>query len=373
MNPDPATTEEEPAPDPALLQLVTEMLGTIRRDGRVESLNPAWEAACGRPARELLGALFTELFDEGDRAQIGAALQELARGGGPVPLLVRCARREGPPSWVALRFALSRDEERVFVAGHDVTASKASEQEQEVSQNLAELGLVAGIVAHDLNNVLTIIGCCSSLLRASPGQPPAQARDLDDLDAGVRHGVELVRQVLAFAQQKPQPSSDVNLNRIIARMDWMLRRLGRKDVCVDLALGRDLGRLRASEIQMEQVLLNLVINARDALPPGGKLVIETGNVEVRTGRAAPAGLPPGDYVRLTVSDDGLGMTSDVQARLFEPFFTTKKAGNGLGLFSVMRIVRQCGGHVRLRSAVGRGSSFDVYFPRVASPAASSNL
>lgn len=236
-------------------------------------------------------------------------------------------------------------------------------------ESLSELGLLAAVVAHDFNNVLSIIRGCAGMLRVLPGLTPSQSRELDDMNGAVRHGTELVQQVFAYALKAPAPSGDVDLNKVIAQMGWMLRRLASKNIGVDMILGRELGRAAVEEVQVEQVLLNLAINARDAMPEGGRLVIETADVPADSACAPP--LPPaptGGYVRLLVSDTGEGMAPEAQARLFEPFFTTKRNGTGLGLFSVRRIVTRCGGHLRVRSARRKGTTFEVYFPRSPAPA-----
>ena len=231
-------------------------------------------------------------------------------------------------------------------------------------QRLTELDLLAAVVAHDFSNVLSIIRGCASILRILPGLTSAQTQELDGLDGGIRHGMELVQQVYAYSVNTPAPAGEVDLNKAVAQTAWMLRRLARANVSVDLILGRGIGLVKAPEIQVEQVLLNLAINARDAMPEGGRLLIETADVHPGFDCVPP--LPPtssGGYMRLIVSDTGVGIPPEVQARMFEPFFTTKRGGTGLGLFSVQRIVRQCGGHIRIRSLPQRGTTFEIYFPR----------
>ena len=218
----------------------------------------------------------------------------------------------------------------------------------------SDLGHLAAVVAHDFNNVLSIVQGSATLLRRLPGLTPTQVRELDDLDGAVRHGAELVRQMFTYGRRDPAMPGRVDLNKVITEMDWMLRRLGRRSIAVDFVLARDLGCVNIEEIQVEQVLLNLALNARDAMPEGGRLVIETDNVSE-------------DTVRLSVSDDGHGISEEVQARLFKPFFTTKSDGTGLGLFSVRRIVDQCGGRIRVYSVPGEGTTFEIYFPRAKGP------
>jgi two-component system cell cycle sensor histidine kinase/response regulator CckA len=241
-------------------------------------------------------------------------------------------------------------------------------------QRLTELGLLAAVVAHDFNNVLSIIRGCASILRILPGLTSAQTQELDGLDGGIRHGMELVQQVYAYTGNTPALAGEVDLNKAVAQMAWMLRRLGRSNVTVELILGSGIGPVKAEEVQVEQVLLNLAINARDAMPEGGRLLIET--ADVPPGFACAPPLPSaatGGYMRLIVSDTGVGILPEARARMFEPFFTTKRGGTGLGLFSIRRIVRQCGGHIRFRSLPQKGTTFEIYFPRAGAPAGHSPL
>jgi signal transduction histidine kinase len=229
-------------------------------------------------------------------------------------------------------------------------------------RRLTELGLTAALLSHDFNNVLSVIAGCAGMLRVLPGLTPAQAKELDELAEAVGHGRLLARGALARARSGPAPAAGLDLNRHIARMEWMIRRLECGNVGVDLALGADVGCVRAQEVELEQVVLNLAVNARDAMPRGGRLRIETSSVAGSPEFPLPAAAP-GGFARLAVSDTGVGLSDEEQARLFEPFYTTKPDGSGLGLYSVQRIVRQCGGHLRVRSAPGKGTAFEAFFRR----------
>jgi two-component system cell cycle sensor histidine kinase/response regulator CckA len=253
------------------------------------------------------------------------------------------------------------------VAAHALEPAWEADLRQ--GQKLTILGrLVAGIV-HDFNNLLTAIIGLSDLLRS---RLAGQDRDLADevYKAGER-AAALTRQLLAFSRHEPVRPAVLDLNAVVADMGGLLRRLLGEDVRLEWALAPDLGQVRADRGQLEQVLLNLAVNARDAMPAGGRLTIETANVEP-TGPAPDApGVGQGRYVLLSVSDTGVGMTEAVQARLFEPFFTTKEPGKGtgLGLATVHQIVEQGGGAIAVRSAPGRGATFRVYLPRVAAETA----
>ncbi len=364
MAADPETLRREALEYPAaLLQLSSEMLATIDDAGRVKSLNLAWENALGIPLVELRASPFCGLFHADDREMLRGALQALSRGEVVAPLEARGRRRDGADVWISLRLAALPAYRVYLVAGRDVTELKAERQERNDAGRMSELGFLASLIAHDFNNVLSVILACSCMLRENPALTPEHLRDLDDLSGAVRHGTELVKQVHAFGRAKPLPE-DADLNEVVARMDWLLRRLGRGSITVNLALARGLGRVRAEAIQVEQVLLNLALNARDAMPSGGELSIETADIRGAAAfRAIQPPIPPGDYARLSVIDDGRGISPEMEARIFEPFFTTKPGGTGLGLSSVRRIVEQCGGHVRVRRRPGKGTAFEVYFPR----------
>ncbi len=349
----------------ALVHFSDELLGIVGFDGRLVAHNSAWGKILDLPRETPQAPDFLALIHHADLEKMLGALHKAAFGEAGPPVEVRCRRRDGTECWISWRVAAAAGGRRCRVAGRDVTSSKAIAQGRSDDRRMTELGLVAAVVAHDFNNVLSIIRGCVEMLRILPGLTKNQVRELDDLDGGVRHASELVQQVFAYSRKKPPPVGDVDLNKVVAQMDWLLRRLGHEKICVDLILGRNLGRVKAEEVQVEQVLFNLTLNARQAMAEGGRLLIETADVLADAASAPP--LPPtasGGYVRLTVSDTGGGIPSEVQARLFEPFFTTKRSGTGLGLFSVQRIVQQCGGHIRIRSRPKKGTTFEVYFPRL---------
>jgi two-component system, cell cycle sensor histidine kinase and response regulator CckA len=238
------------------------------------------------------------------------------------------------------------------------------------AQKVEVLGQLAGGVAHDFNNLLTVIGGFATLTREtfSPGDPRHQ--DLEEIQSAARRGAELTRQLLAFARRQVLAPKVIDLNAIVANTRAMLERLIGEDIVFLSVLSEDLGRVQADAGQIEQVIMNLVVNARDAMPRGGELTIETGNVELGDGDArVHTGLEHGRYVMLAISDTGVGMSRDILDHLFEPFFTTKGPGQGtgLGLATVYGIVKQSGGHVSAYSEVGHGTSFKVYLPRIDQP------
>lgn len=249
----------------------------------------------------------------------------------------------------------------------DITERKALEQQLQESQKMEAIGRLAGGVAHDFNNLLTAISGYSELVlkRLDPASPTYQ--DVDQIYRAASRASSLTRQLLAFSRRQVLQARLLDLNAIVSEMSGLLRRLIGEDIALATALEPGLGKVKADRGQIEQVILNLIVNARDAMPNGGKVTVETRNYDPSD---SPPGkhfdLQPGSYVVLSVSDTGTGMDSRVQAQLFEPFFTTKEPGKGtgLGLSTVYGIVRQSGGHIAFNSSPGQGTKFDVYLLRV---------
>jgi two-component system cell cycle sensor histidine kinase/response regulator CckA len=248
----------------------------------------------------------------------------------------------------------------------DVTERRMLEEQYQQAQKMEAVGRLAGGVAHDFNNLLTVIlGYCELLLSDVKPGDPHQAEIAEIQKAGARAG-GLTRQLLAFSRKQIIEPTRLDLNQIATDMRAMLGRLIGEDVAIVLALRPKLASVKADRGQVEQVMMNLAVNARDAMPKGGTLTIETANVDLDEHYAKTHGtVKPGAYVALTVTDTGTGMTPEVQARLFEPFFTTKDVGKGtgLGMATVYGIVTRSGGSVGVYSEIGKGTSFKVYFPR----------
>jgi signal transduction histidine kinase/CheY-like chemotaxis protein len=238
------------------------------------------------------------------------------------------------------------------------------------SQKLDGLGRLAGGIAHDFNNLLTVVLGCAEVLREDLRAGTVRAEDVDEIRAAGERARDLTAQLLAFARRQVITPEPLDLNEVLRGTEKLLRRVLGEDVRLEPSLSAEVWPVRADRGQLEQVVLNLSVNARDAMPTGGRLAIETANVTVGAGGTAQ-GIPPGDWVRLTVRDTGHGMTPEVRAHLFEPFFTTKPKGQGtgLGLATVYGIVKQSGGHVDVDSAEGAGTAVHVYLPRTAATAA----
>ena len=248
-------------------------------------------------------------------------------------------------------------------------ALRQSEKQFRQSQKMEAVGRLAGGIAHDFNNLLTVIMGYSQVLLTELGpQHPLRGKIEETLKAGER-AATLIRQLLTFSSKQSLDPKILSLNMAVTSLESLLRRLIGEDIHLVSTLDPTNGRLRADQSQLEQVLANLVVNARDAMPKGGTLTIETAQVELtRSPVYHLTPLRPGSYVRLAVSDTGCGMDRKTQAHIFEPFFTTKGEGkgSGLGLSTVFGIVTQCGGAIDVTSRVGHGTRFDLYFPSVES-------
>jgi PAS domain S-box-containing protein len=342
--------------------------------GRFVSVNPAMVKmlGCGSEAEVLALDVATQVYrDPGARFRL---LPELERQEHFNDLELEWKRKDGKPLLLRSsgRLLQSGSGERFFEAiAEDVTERRSLEAQLQQAQKMEAVGRLAGGIAHDFNNLLTVIRGYAELMLEEPDRENVRRHAQNIMKASDRTAA-LTRQLLAFSRKQVLWPQVLDLNAVVGETKKMLPPLIGEDVLVIVIPGPKLGQVKADPGQLEQVLMNLAINARDAMPRGGKLVLETANVECDEGYCAlHHGARPGSYVMLAVSDNGCGMDPETQAHIFEPFFTTKPKdkGTGLGLATVYGIVKQSGGHIFVYSEPGVGTTFKVYLPRVEEKAA----
>lgn len=349
---------------------------SVDEHGVISLINRAGEELFGRTADDLVGQNVTVLMPHAYRRHYEKAAERMIRSG---EASVFGKRREGQGlrrdgSTFPVELALTEfrlDNHRQFVGiVRDLSDRKQLESQLHQSQKMEAFGQLAGGVAHDFNNLLTVIsGYSEVLLRALPESGDHWAM-VEEIRRAGEQAASLTRQLLAFSRQQVLEPRVLDLNVVVHNTEKLLRRLIGEDVIFESRLQRDIHAVRVDPGQIEQVVINLAVNARDAMPQGGTLQIQTREVEVLAGEHADnSQIAPGKYVTLTVRDTGAGMPSDVKARIFEPFFTTKGVGKGtgLGLAVVHGIVKQSGGSIEVESEIDVGTTFTIYLPIVTQP------
>jgi signal transduction histidine kinase len=294
---------------------------------------------------------------------------------------VRWKRKDGKPMWIELdaRAVLSPDGATRYFEGfvHDVTQRKRGEEEKRrleeqltQAQKMEAVGQLAGGIAHDFNNLLTAISGYSELLLSELPPEDLRRSHAEEIRKAGERAASLTQQLLAFSRRQVLEPKILDVNTVVSDIERMLRRLIGEHIDLKARKAADLWKVRADPGQIEQAILNLVLNARDAMPSGGTLAIETSNADLDEAFSlSHVPTPPGPYVCVAVTDTGIGISDEIKARLFEPFFTTKERGKGtgLGLSTTYGIVKQSGGYLWCDSEVGRGTTFRVFLPRVEEP------
>jgi PAS domain S-box-containing protein len=351
----------------ALIDKASDLIVVLDAEGRVLFLSPSASESLGWPAQALIGQLAFGYVHPEDRPRVQAAFADgVGVPGKTIHLTARIRHQDG--AWRLLDITAQNLLEDLAVHGivlnaRDVTEQRRLEEQFQHAQKLESVGRLAGGVAHDFNNLLTVIlSGVEELKRGLAEQAPVDPELVEDIGAAGSRARNLTRQLLAFARKQVVAPVLLDLNEVIRGSEPMLRRILREDVEFRVDLQPGLSCIFCDEGQVEQVLMNLVVNARDAMPSRGTLTIETRDSDQPL--AEDPEQTPGRWVRLVVRDSGCGMSPEIQTHLFEPFFTTKPhgQGTGLGLATIHGIVSQAGGHLHVRSEPGQGSAFVICFP-----------
>src|SRR5579862_4764847 len=359
-----------------LFRLISEnamdMIAVVDPEGLRLYNSPAYARILGFSEEELAGSSY---FDQVHPDDVYAAKQAVKAATATNPSgTVQYRMRHKDGNWHVIESGASAildasgKVEKFVIVNRDVSEQRQLEEKFRQAQKMEAVGRLSGGVAHDFNNLLGVIIGYAEFLQESLDPENSLRGSVDEILKAGKRAASLTRQLLAFSRQQVLDPKVIDFNAVVLDMDKMLRRLIGEDIELSTVLGADLGRIKADQGQLEQVLLNLVVNARDAMPNGGKLLINTQNMVMDEAfvRRYPYPVQQGPYVCLTVTDSGIGMDAETKARAFEPFFTTKEKGKGtgLGLSTVYGVVKQSGGYIDIYSAPGAGTTFKIYLPRV---------
>jgi two-component system cell cycle sensor histidine kinase/response regulator CckA len=356
-----------------LFRLITEnaadMIAVVDGSGNRLYNSPSYQKILGYSPEELRQTKGIEQVHPDDREKVIDAAIDAQRSGVGRSVEYRIRHKDG--HWVPLESTASvvRNSsggvEKLVIVNRDITERKDLEKKLLLSQKLEAIGRLSGGVAHDFNNLLgVILGYAEELQKRIPPDDPYREA-VDEIRNAGKRGASLTQQLLAFSRKQVFEPQILDLKTVVAEAAKMLERLIGEDIKLDLAPVEYIGAVKADRGQIERVILNLAVNARDAMPQGGTLSIEIADVALDDANQ-PLGrsLAPGPYVMLKISDTGFGMDAELQSHIFEPFFTTKAQGTGLGLATVYGVVKQCGGDIAVESAPGKGAIFRIYLPRV---------
>ncbi len=335
--------------------------------GCILAVNRIWCDTLGYSPEEVIGHPFAEFLDPSSRelriAELGIGCED--RAGVEEYIMLR---RNGERVLVNIIGQPAHDVQGRFVQIHcilhDVTEHKRTEERLRQAEKLAAIGQLAGGVAHDFNNLLTVINGYSQVMLAEMEPADPRREDMQTIVKAGERAAELTHQLLLFSRRQKHELRELDLTQILAGMTATLGRVIGENIVLRTDLASGLRPVQADAGQVEQMILNLAINARDAMPQGGELTVQTANVDLDASTADLLGASPGPYVMLVVTDTGEGMTAEVKEHLFEPFFSTKEVGKGtgLGLASIYGMVKQRGGHIEVESEPGRGATFRIYLP-----------
>jgi len=358
-----------------IIETTNEGVWMIDEHHRTTFANQRLGAFLGREASELMDRSIFEFVREGSRPALAQRLERQAAGSGGDRIEIELVRKDGAYLWVLLDstvFAADQTAGAGFlIMVVDINQRRVLEDQLRQAQKMEAIGSLAGGVAHDFNNLLSVILSYTALVIEGLNASDPIRADLQEVEKAGHFAKELTRQLLAFSRKQLIEPKMLDLNSVVISTERMLRRLLGESYVLSLLTAQGLGVVYADPNQIEQIIMNLVVNARDAMPEGGRVTIETANVDLDEGYAAAHhDVVPGPYVLLAVTDTGIGMSPETQARIFEPFFTTKAPGHGtgLGLATVFGIVKQSRGHIWVYSESGKGTTFKIYLPRKDGPA-----
>ena len=356
-----------------LFENTNDILFSLDMEGRVTSVNKAAEDVMGWPKNEALEKNIKSLIAAEHLSVCSEMMRRLLNEEPLHHFEIGLLRKDGRKVLLDTSARLVRAAgKKTGIQGiaRDVTERRNLENIVQQSQKLEAIGRLSGGLAHDFNNLLCVISGHSELLAERIGSNDDSIRSIMQIRKATDSAAALTRQLLAFSRRQVIHPQVLDLNRIVAETEKLLGRLVDEHIEFHTVLDPTLGRVTLDPVQIEQVIINLVLNARDSMPQGGKLTIETGNADLDESHQSKRGLiPAGEYVVLTITDTGCGMSEETRSRVFEPFYTTKEfgKGTGLGLATVYGIVKQSGGFIGVYSQEGRGTTFKIYFPRVVSP------
>ena len=347
-------------------------------EGKFLDVNPALVAMLGRNSAEEVLGLDPKVDVFVDATEQARLMVEFRRGARLDNVEVRWKRKDGKPITVRLsgRAVKGETDEVVEVIAEDVTERRVLEDQFRQAQKMEAVGRLAGGVAHDFNNLLMVISGYTEVLMEHTAQDHALHPKIAAIQQAADRATTLTRQLLAFSRKQLLELKVVDVNAIVKDIERLLRPLIGENIELVTRLSADLGRTRADAGQIEQVIMNLVVNSKDAMPNGGTITIQTANETLDDDLQRECSyIQPGPYVMLSIEDNGHGMDKETQSRIFEPFFTTKEKGKGtgLGLSTVYGIIKQSGGYVLAQSEVGRGTTFRIYLPRVEEPAENASV
>jgi PAS domain S-box-containing protein len=357
----------------ALLESASQAILSLDRDGRIVLANPKAAEMFGYPLDELLGAQLEMLLPEGKRAVHNHQLVDYFQAPRTRPMGIgmdlSACRKDGREFPVEVSLSYIETEEGLFAIAfvNDISQRKHLEEQLLQAQKMDAVGRLAGGVAHDFNNMLTVVQGYTRMIldELSPVDPLRECAD--EIYRAADRASALTNQLLTFSRRQIIQPRVINVNTVVVHVEKMLRRLIGEDIDLHLHLASEVGNIRADPSHIEQAIVNLVVNARDAMPFGGRITIETSDITLdETYSRSHVGVQPGPFVMIAVSDTGQGMDAETRRRIFEPFFTTKGRGKGagLGLTIVYGTVKQVGGDIWAYSEPGQGTTLKMYFPRV---------